>query len=235
MGSHRRRHGLRVAAALLLVGAVAGCGGKARGLSPTEIVSQSAASTSAVKSFHMVVNIENVPAPRSGLGLTFVDGDIVVPNELRARIGGTFQGVPLTSELIVLGKRYFLKDPFTGKWQVVSVATNPAAFFDPVKGVLAVIKGARETSDDGSEDVGGVPSYRLKAKVQASALTPLLGNAASAKLLPVELWIGKNDLLLRRIRLSGPITAADGADAVRTVELSAFGEPVRITAPAVSS
>lgn len=216
-----------------MLAAVAGCGGKA-GLPPAKIVEQSAAKTSTVKSFHLVVNIENVPAPSSGLGLTFIDGDIAVPAKLQARIGGTFQGVPLNSELIVLGKRYFLKDPFSGKWRVVSVAMNPAAFFDPVKGVLGVIEGARDVRGRGSEDVGGVSCYRLAANVQASALTPLLGNAASGKLLPVEIWIGKHDLLLRRIRLSGPIAATERADAVRTVELSAFDEPVRIAAPAVS-
>ena len=35
-------------------------------------------------------------------------------------------------------------------------------------------------------------------------------------------------MLLRRLRLSGPISPDEDADAVRTVELSAFDEPVQI-------
>ena len=88
------------------------------------------------------------------------------------------------------------------------------AFFDPAKGVLAVIKGARSVVTIGSEEVGGVASYRLTAKVRAGALTPLLGNSASAELLPVELWIGKGDMLLRRIRLAGPTTSSESKAAV---------------------
>ena len=134
--------------------------------------------------------------------------------------------------MIAVGTKYFLKDPFTGAWRVgVDIATTPMAFFDPAKGVLAVIKGARSAATSGSEEVGGVASYRLTAKVRAGALTPLLGNSASAELLPVELWIGKGDMLLRRIRLAGPTTSSESKAAVRTVELSAFGESVRIVAP----
>jgi hypothetical protein len=51
---------------------------------------------------------------------------------------------------------------------------------------------------------------------------------------PVELWIGKSDSLLRRIRLSGRILASDSAEAVRTIELSQFGRHVTIVAPPVA-
>ena len=47
----------------------------------------------------------------------------------------------------------------------------------------------------------------------------------------MELWIGKDDMLLRRLRLTGPISPDEDAAAVRTVELSEFDEAVQITAP----
>jgi lipoprotein LprG len=229
----RRLVGCCLAASALLLVLVTGCGG-AGGPAAAQIVSQSAAKTATVKSFHVLVTIDNVPASKSGISVTYLDGDLAVPNDLRAKISGTLSGVPLNSELIVAAGGTFLKNPFSGKWQTVSVGTNPIAFFDPAKGALAVIKGATDVSKDGSEDVGGTASYRLKATVPANALTPLLGNAPGTKSLPVELWIGKQDLLLRRIRLSGPISPAEPANAVRTVELSAFGESVHITPPATS-
>jgi lipoprotein LprG len=218
---------------LLAAVAVAGCGGGG-GVSAAKIVTQSAAATASVKSFHLVVTVDNVPAAKTGISLTYLDGDLAVPKELRAKIAGTLNGIPLNSELIVAGGGTFLKNPFTGKWTSVSVGTNPIAFFDPAKGVLAVIKGAVDVSKDGSEQVGGTDSYRLKAKVRADAVAPLLGNAPSARLLPVELWVGKHDLLLRRIRLSGPVATGEPASATRTVELSAFGEPVNVKPPATS-
>lgn len=220
-----------VAAGLVGVVLAAGCGGAAKAPSAAEIISQSAVRTAAVKSFHVVVSIEHVAAPAKGMSIAYLEGDLVVPNRFHAHINGTLQGIALTTELIAVGTKYFLKDPFTGAWRTIDIATTPMAFFDPAKGVLAVIKGARTAATSGSEEVGGVASYRLTANVRADALTPLLGNPASAELLPVELWVGKRDMLLRRIRLTGPITSGESKAAVRTVELSAFDEPVRIVAP----
>jgi lipoprotein LprG len=222
-----------LAGSSLLVALATGCGGGG-GPSATRIVSQSAGKTGAVKSFHVVLTIDNVPASKTGISLTYLDGDLAVPSSLHAKISGTLNGVPLSSELTVVGGKTYLKDPFSGAWHTVSVGTNPVAFFDPAKGVLAVIRGAREVTKDGSEDVGGTASYRLKAKVPADALLPLLGNPPSATLLPVELWIGKHDLLLRRIRLSGPVSSAEPKNAIRTLELAAFNETLRITPPAAA-
>src|SRR5207249_1319837 len=157
-------------------------------------------------SFHVVLTIDNVPAAKTGISLTYLDGDLAVPGSLRAKISGTFNGVPLSSELIVVGGKTYVKEPFGNVWHVVSTSRNPVAFFDPAKGVLAVIKGASDVMKDGSEDVGGVASYRLRARVRADALTSLLGNPPSAMIVPVELWIGKRDLLLRRIRLTGSVS-----------------------------
>jgi hypothetical protein len=128
------------AAVALLVG-VAACGGGG-GASGASIISRSAAATAKQTSFHVLVTVEHTAPSASGMSLTLIDGDVVVPDRVHARIGGTFQGVPLKSELVVISGVYYLKDPFSGAWQQVPVATNPAAFFDPAKGVLAVIKGA---------------------------------------------------------------------------------------------
>jgi lipoprotein LprG len=221
---------LHAAAAALVVVLVAGCGGSS-GPSAEELVSESAAKTAAVKTFHLVVDIENVPTPSSGLGLTFVDGDVIVPDKLRGKVGGTFLGLSLSSELVVVGDQYFLKIPFSGRWQKIDVGTLPSAFFDPEQGILAVIEGANDLKRDGSEDVGGVPCYRLTGTVRADSLTPLLNTAEGEQEVTMEVWIGEDDMLIRRVRLSGPISSDEGDDAVRTVELSAFDEPVEISAP----
>ncbi|MGZ4352871.1 MAG: LppX_LprAFG lipoprotein [Gaiellaceae bacterium] len=224
--------GRALAVVALLLAFAVGCGG-ASAPPAAQIVARSAAKTSALRSFHLLVHVENVPASTTGVSLTYVDGDLAVPDRLRAKIAGTLQGVPLTSELIVVGDRHFLKNPFTGKWETVSIGMKAVTFFDPAKGVLAVIRHASGLERDGSEDVGGVACYRLQGKVRADAVAPLLGNPGSAAMVPVELWIGKRDSLLRRIRLSGPLSAGEPAGAVRTVELSAFDEPVQVAAPAV--
>jgi len=71
--------------------------------------------------------------------------------------------------------------------------------------------------------------------VRVADVAPLLGvEEGAAELVPVELWFGKDDKLLRRLRVTGVLAPGDTAESVRTVELSAFGEPVEITAPTAS-
>ena len=214
-------------AAALLVLVLAGCGG---GASADELVDESVAATSAVESFHLVIDVENVETSDSGLSLTFVDGDVLVPDRLEGKVGGTFLGLSVSTDLVVVGEDYFLKVPFSG-WQKIDVDTLPAAFFDPEQGILAVIEGASNLSRDGSEEVGGVECIRITGEVQADTLKPLLNTAEGTQKLELEVWIGEDDKLLRRLRLSGPIEPDEDEDAVRTVELSQFDEPVQIEAP----
>ena len=142
-------------ATLLVVALAAGCGGSS-GPSAQELVAESVAKTSAVKTFHLAIDIEHVPPPKSGLGITFVDGDVIVPDRLSGKVGGTFVGIPVSTDLVVVGRDYFLKVPFSG-WRKIDVDTLPSSFFDPKQGLLAVIEGADDLTRDGTEDVGGVP------------------------------------------------------------------------------
>jgi hypothetical protein len=229
-GARTRRATLAALAALLaLVLVAAGCGG---GSGPTaeELVSQTAEQTGALTSFHLIVDIQHVPTSGSGLGLSFVDGDVAVPDRLSARVSGTFLGLPVSTDLIVVGSDFFLKVPFSG-WRKIDVDTVPVAFFDPGTGVLAVIEGATGLTRDGSEEVAGTDCYRLRGTVDAASLEPLLPEAEGNGSVALELWIGKDDLLLRRLRLDGPVSPSEPAEAERTIELSAFDEPVSITAP----
>ena len=225
---------------LLLIAVVAflllaACGGEeGQELSVEEIVTQTTEKTSALKGFHFIFSAENAPTAGEGLSLTFAEGDLVVPDRLRADIAGSLSGVSLTSELVIVGEEDFLKDPFRDEWRSFEIGTSPVAFFDPAKGVLAIIEGAKELEQAGSEEVGGADSYHLKGKVASRAITPILGNPPTERPVEVELWIGKEDFLLRRIRLRGPVLEGDPEDVVRTVELSKFDETVEIEPPEVS-
>jgi len=221
---------LAVAAAIVVLAAA--CGGS-NGPSATSIVSRSAAATAKQKSFHVVVGVDGAAlASKSGLTLTFADGDVVVPGKMRARVGGSFLGIPLRSELVVVGANHWLRNPLSGSWQNVSIGLGPATFFDPKTGVLPVIRAAHDLKVAGSEQVGTVDCHRLTGKVPAGKIAPLVGaKAATNALVPIELWIGKRDSLLYRVRVDGPLAAGDAKNATRTVELSNFGEHVTIAAP----
>ena len=164
-------------AAVALV--LAGCGGGAKGPPPEQIVAAATKATSAERSFHFVYDEQHGPPSNKGLHLIYADGDVVLPGNVKADVTGTLLGLPLRSTLIVVGGRYYIRNPFTQAWQTVSVATNPVAFFNPAKGVLAVIAGATQVKSAGSEKVGGQDAYRVKGKVPVSAISPILGNPPS--------------------------------------------------------
>jgi len=205
------RHARSVALPLggiLLAALCSACGGKSEPQpSARAVVTRAATATQAQKHLHFV----------------FDD------------VSGTFQGIPLHSELIVAGGKYYLKDPFTGKWRPVSVSANPVAFFDPAKGVLAVIRQATQLELVGSEKVGGADAYHLKGKTTVGSITPLLGNPPGTRPVDVELWVDKGTGRLVRLRLTGEVESGDPADAVRTIEISRYGTVVPIAPPRTGS
>jgi lipoprotein LprG len=221
-------------ALLVLLGAGCGGGGEPEP-SAAEIVTRAASATGAEKRFHFVFDEENGPTSTTGVHLVFAEGDLVVPGEVKADVSGTFQGLPLRSQLVIAGGKTYLKNPLTGKWQEISVGTNPVSFFDPARGVLAVIKEATQLELDGSEKVGGADAYRLRGKTTVGSITPLLGNPPGDRLVDVELWVDKETDRLVRLRLSGKVHEDDPAEAVRTVELSRYGVVVPITPPETGS
>jgi LppX_LprAFG lipoprotein len=210
----------------------AGCGGGSEKAPPTGvIIAHGVERTAALKSFHFVLKVANAPSG-GGLIIRFAEGDILVPDRLRARINGTIAGVALQSAIVSVGDRSFLQDPVTKQWRAFAAGANPAKLFDPAKGVLAGIRTAAALRNAGSDQVGGADTYRLAARVSADAVAPLAGVESSGRPVRLTIWVGKRDSLLRRLRLDGPVAPAEPNDIARTVELSKFDESLKITPPA---
>ena len=232
-----RRHSVLPLCVLLLAGLGSGCGGSDGETKPPVdgIVARSTAAMEAQKRFHFVFDEKNGPKSTSGIHLVFAEGDIAVPDRVKADVSGTLAGVPLRTRLVVAGGKYYITDPFTGKWREVSIDLNPVSFFDPAKGVLAVIKAATQLELVGSEEVDGVDTYHLRGKTTVGSITPLLGNPPGTRLVDLELWIDKETDRLVRLRLAGEVEDGDPANAERTIELSRFGVVVPIVAPQTGS
>ena len=218
-----------VAAFTLL--AAAGCGGAGEKTSAETLVRESADATGALKSFHFTLDVQNVPRSGAGLQLTSAEGDVVVPDRAQADIGGTFAGVPITTQVVAIGEKVWLKNPLSGEWQSIDVNTTPIALLDPSKGVLAVMEGISEPTDEGTEEIDGVTLRKVSGTASAVDVAPLVAVSPSDREVPVMLWIGEEDSLLHRIEVSGPVAEGEPDDVVRVVEISRFDEPVTIEAP----
>jgi hypothetical protein len=227
-----------IALGLVLVALAAGCGGDDADEGPTgaEIVAQAADAFANTESFHLVYDLVNAPAGGSGLRLTHAAGDVAVSageqTGIELAVAGTFSGIPLESELVIVEGDGFLKDPLTGTWRELDVTQVPGAFFDLLQGVPAVLRSVRDVERTGEEQVGGVATYRLRGKITARNLAKFLGNSPSDRLVPVELWVGQDDSLIRRIEVEGPVEEGEPEDVTRRVDLSEFGKSVEIERPA---
>jgi hypothetical protein len=223
----------RAIAGLVLALVVLGCGGgkKAPAPPPRVIVTRDVERTAALRSLHFVFKVEHAPSGAPGLTLTFAEGDLRVPDRLRARINGTFARTPIQSEIIIIGERSFLQDPLTKTWRPFAAAPNPGVL---VKGVPAVIRSARGLRNTGSEKVGDADCYRLSGVVRSDVVAPLVGVAAGGRMVPFTVWVGKQDFRLRRVRLAGPVGRNEPDQIVRTLEMSKFDEDVTITSPEAS-
>jgi hypothetical protein len=214
----------------------AGCGGGGDGgPSPEDVVRESIEATEAVRSFHFAFDSKGVPTSSGGLQLLSAEGDAVVPDRVRADVSGTFAGTPLTTQLVAIGEDVWIENPFGGGWQKVDVGTTPDVLLDPAEGVLGVMERVGELDDEGTEEIAGVVTRRLRGTVDAAAVAPLVAVAAGEGQVEATLWIGEEDRILRRVEAKGAVAEGEPEGAVRVVEISRLNEPVTIEPPEVAA
>lgn len=222
------------AAALLISISVAACGGGGEGPLPPaqEVVAQAAAATAALRSFHFRLTHENgtTPAPL-GLQLESAEGDAVPPDRLKAEVRAKAMGsVAVTVEVIGIGGRTWITNPFTRRWQELPGATV-RDIADPALIVKAVLAGLSEAEVAGRATVGGAKTYEVTGRLSSEALRGALPAVQAGRTVAVRVWVGVEDYLPRRAEIKGKLTATDDEDVARRVELSRFDAAVRIEPP----
>jgi len=78
---------------------------------------------------------------------------------------------------------------------------------------------------------GGVDSYVLETTVDSGNLQVFVGTAAPGNAVTARVWIGVEDLLVRKIEVVGALAPNDASDILRRLTLSDFDEVVEIMAP----
>jgi hypothetical protein len=228
------RIGAAVVAAIALAGVTGACGGDDGGPSPSELIAQSAERTGEIQSFHFTLDVQNVPTAAAGLQLTAAEGDVVVPDRASADVSGSFAGLPITTQVIAVGEDVWLKNPLTDGWQKIDVSTTPVALLSPSQGVLAVMGGITDVVEEGREEVDGTTLVQVSGRVDAADVAPLVAVTPGEGTVEAALWIGADDLLLRRIEVRGAVADGEPESALRIVDLSRFDEPVAVEPPEVS-
>jgi lipoprotein LprG len=200
---------------------------------PAQIAQQSAAAMAGLKSAHFILSIEGQPQPTGfGFQLLGAEGDVVAPDKLKARLKARLGQSPVDSELVVLGKERFLKNPFSGKFEPLMLQIGSLAMLDPDHGAPLLLRDLQNPTAGAREQVDGVDSDVLSGTLNPADLTALFGGTPVSDPVQAQVWIGTVDRLVRKVRLSGPIATGEPAAIVRTLTLSGFNQDVTIERPA---
>ena len=170
-----------------------------------------------------------------------IEGDFQAPDKARTKATISLGFLTLEYEAVKIGSDSYTKDPLTGEWLASSSSANLLTDLSELLGSPGIIE---------------LPNAEIAGRDVLDGLTMLhiTGNPAEDLLgdsgveLKAELWIGLDDVLLHRMRLTGrtEITGDDLAglglplggddtpiDTTIDVEIgfSMFNEAIDITAP----
>jgi hypothetical protein len=227
----------------VLLGALvlaAACGGGGEEVAPTpatlppadEILPKVVERVGAVKSFHFRLEHENGLSPMPlDLKLKSTEGDIQVPDRMKAKLEAEAGGALLRVEVIGIGEEGWMTNPFSHEWQRLPEGTTISAIFDPAAGIQAVASSLQEVRVAGVEKVGGDNTYLLEGQVDSGVLEAAAPIAEPGLTVNVKVWVGVDDYNIRQVRLEGPFAPGEPENIVRILSLSKFDEPVSIEPP----
>lgn len=224
------------AALLLLPALLAACGNEPPSLAANEIVGKAAATVPAMTSMHFLLDTNKLDKYPQGLFLIHAEGDVVRPDKLRATAKALLAGSAVELQVAGIGNDQFMTNPMSNRWEAMSSSLNVLAAFDPNKGLGAILAGAKNPQNDGSESIDGATCYRLKTTLTPKDLRDLSSEVdEKAPPLGARLWIDSADFHLRQVEMSGPLLTGDPPNVVRTVKFSHFNDPVDIQKPTLGS
>jgi hypothetical protein len=201
-------------------------------LTPQDILNKTSESMQAVNSFHFALDQVGGGTPITmGIEMTKASGDIVKPDKIQTTISATAMGAVVEVKMVTVGGTTMMTNPLSGKWEVLSDQFKILAVFDPASGIAAITKSLANPTALQDESVGGTLCYHLKGTISSDTLSPITGAAAKGVAIATEVWVGKEDFLVRQVKLTGKVTDTEKEGIVRTLAFSNFNQNVNISLP----
>jgi LppX_LprAFG lipoprotein len=216
-----------------LIFLLAACGGSS-GTPPPDVkqlIKDAQAAIQRVTSYHFKLVSTNL-GTGAKLPVISAEGDIVVPDKLKANANVLFVGNYVQVQIIAIGDQQYIL--LFGAWQETTGLLDPRTLSDPQKGVAAILGAIQNPSTPSDSSVGGRPCWNVNGKLDPTYLAGITGGGAPAGSTDdVSTCIGKTDKLPYQIIIKGPAATGDTDKTVRTFTLSNFGEQVTIEAPII--
>ncbi len=188
-----------------------------------------------VSSFHVIMKVDNLgTSSGSQIQIRSADGDVVMPDKVKAQASVLFSGQPVTIKLISIGNVQYITDPITGQWRVVKGVLNASTLTNPNTGLFSLSSKLQNVTSPTDDIVNGVPCWRINGLLDAKYLAFLTGGGVPAgTMLQTSICAGRSDGLPYQLSLLGQAAKGDTAQTTRTFNISSYNEHTAITAPQI--
>ncbi len=220
---------------LLLLAACNDNSSKASTPTAQQLISKAQDAIKRVKSYHFTLTTDNPGTSNSStLSIRAADGDIQVPDRLKALASALALGFAVKVNIIAIGDKQYYTDPITGKWATTANLLDPRTLADPQSGVAAILGHIQNPSKPTDGSVAGTACWSIDGKLDTQYLAGITGGSTQAgTTVDTTTCIGKSDNLPYQIRIKGIALQGDTTKTIRTFTLSKFNEPLNILAPSV--
>ncbi len=186
-----------------------------------------------VSAFHVVMQVDNPgPASPSQIQIRAAEGDVIMPDKVKAQATIMLSGQSVTVNLISIGTMQFITDPITGQWRVVKGVLDPSSLTNPNTGIVSLAGKVQDASSPSSDAVNGIPCWRVTGQLNAKYIAFFTGGGVPAgTMLSTSVCIGKSDSLPYEVKVTGLAAAEDNANTARTFFISNYNEHLSIAAP----
>ncbi len=193
-----------------------------------------------VESFHYVADgiLQPIETESSAPVTVLFVGDALAPDRTSSRLTLTVFVFVLEIDIITIGDDAYTTNPQTGMWEVTTA--DALGIPNPVSLVADGVPALEDVTVVGREDLDSVEVIHLRGTAQI-----VNQGVPGADLETVDVWVGTEDGLVRRIAYEGVVdldalglTLQDvgltgEALLMLEINLSAFDEPVTIEAPSI--
>ena len=224
--------------ALLVALTLVACGGSATPtptIEPGAILARAGARLDEVKTVHFTATIDGpafIDATRT-IQLRSANGDIVVPDQMQAKIQIAAASLNVDVSLVTIGPDKYQTDFFTGRWGPAQAGFDysPTILFDKNQGLSSIVGKMRDVERLPDETIDGQAAYRVRGKVDRATIQPITSGTIEGDPVGTELWIAKDSANLLKLVLTEPPTPNKARPAIWTLTLDRYDQPVTIARP----
>lgn len=186
-----------------------------------------------VSAFHVVMQVQNPgPITPDQVQIRMADGDVGMPDKVKAQATVVLSGQSVTVNLISIGNNQYITDPITGQWRIIKGVLDPRTLTNPDTGIISILNKFQDLSEPTSDVVNKTPCWRIQGTLAAKELAFFTGGGVpDSTKLKTNACIGKADSLPYQVNVVGMAARGDTDKTTRTFVLSNYNQRVTIVAP----